>query len=385
MTISALAAGLVVTSLGLHVSSVALAAGRCRTGIPDRAPPPQLPPISIVQPLCGVEPYSRETLASIFAVDYPEYEIIFCIADAADPIAPLVRGFIAEHPEIPARLLVGADRVGVNPKLNNVVKGWKAARHPWIVMADSNVLMPPDYLTRLISRWRPESGIVCSPPIGSQPENFAAQIECAFLNTYQARWQYAGECIGFGFAQGKTMLYRRDVIEAGGGIEALGAEIAEDAASTKLIRRQGLHAHLVDRPFAQPIGPRRLRAVWMRQLRWSRLRRTTFPVCFTSEIITSSVFTLLAAAIAAPEFDLAASSAVLLAALVWYSSEAALAMAAGWPLGRWSLAAWLLRDLVLPWLWVQGWAGGQVEWRRAATSAGEEELASDAAEPLGQG
>jgi len=166
----------------------------------------------------------EETLASIFAVDYPEYEIIFCIEDAADPIAPLVRGLIAEHPGIPARLLVGADRVGVNPKLNNVVKGWKAARHPWIVMADSNVLMPPDYLERLISRWRPESGIVCSPPIGSRPENFAAHIECAFLNTYQARWQYAGECIGFGFAQGKTMLYRRDVIEAGGGIEALGAE-----------------------------------------------------------------------------------------------------------------------------------------------------------------
>jgi ceramide glucosyltransferase len=385
MTISALAAGLAVTSLGIHVSSVALAAGRCRTGIPDRAPPPHLPPISIVQPLCGVEPYSRETLASIFAVDYPEYEILFCIADAADPIAPLVRGFIADHPEIPARLLVGADRVGVNPKLNNVVKGWRTARHDWIVMADSNVLMPPDYLKRLISRWQPDSGIVCSPPIGERPENFAAHIECAFLNTYQARWQYAGECVGFGFAQGKTMLYRRDVIEAGGGIEALGAEIAEDAASTKLIRRQGLHAHLIDRPFAQPIGPRRLRAVWMRQLRWSRLRRTTFPVCFTSEIITSSVFTLLAAAIAAPEFHLAASSAVLLAALVWYSSEAALAIVAGWPLGRWTPIAWLVRDLVLPWLWVQGWAGGQVEWRGAANSVGEGELAGDAAEPLGQG
>jgi ceramide glucosyltransferase len=385
MTISALAAGLVVTSLGIHVSSVALAAGRCRSSIPDRAPPPQLPPITIVQPLCGVEPYSRETLASIFAVEYPEYEIIFCIADAADPIAPLVRGFIADHPKIPARLLVGVDRVGVNPKLNNVVKGWKAARHPWIVMADSNVLMPPDYLTRLISRWRPESGIVCSPPIGSRPDNFAAQVECAFLNTYQARWQYAGECVGFGFAQGKTMLYRRDVIEAGGGIEALGAEIAEDAASTKLIRRQGLHAHLVDRPFAQPIGPRRLRAVWMRQLRWSRLRRSTFPACFTAEIITSSVFTLLAAAIAAQEFHLAASSAVLLAALVWYGCEAALAMAAGWPLGRWSPVAWLVRDLVLPWLWLQGWAGGEVEWRRAAISAGEEELAAADAEPLGQG
>src|ERR1700734_2925651 len=245
MTIGALAAGICATSAGMHGLSVVLATMRCRRRPGGPLPPPKdAPSVTIVQPLCGVETFSRETLRSIFALDYPSYEIIFCLASGDDPITPLVRNAIAANPERPARLLVGDDRISVNPKLNNVVKGWKAARHGWIVMADSNVLMPSDYLTRLISHWRPDSGIVCSPPIGSRPENFAAQIECAFLNTYQARWQYAGECVGFGFAQGKTMLYRRDVIEAGGGIEALGAEIAEDAASTKLIRRQGLHAHL---------------------------------------------------------------------------------------------------------------------------------------------
>ena len=50
------------------------------------------------------------------------------------------------------------------------------------------------------------------------------------------------------------MLWRRDVLDSGGGIEALGVEIAEDAASTKLVHRAGLRAHLVDRPFAQPLG-----------------------------------------------------------------------------------------------------------------------------------
>ena len=125
-------------------------------------------------------------------------------------------------------------------------------------MADSNVLMPPDYIQRLLARWRPNSGIVCSPPIGSRPESFAAEIECAFLNTYEARWQYAAEAVGFGFAQGKTMLWRRDILEAGGGIEALGAEIAEDAASTKLI-----HSARFRRPSRQravPAAARRAKA-----------------------------------------------------------------------------------------------------------------------------
>jgi ceramide glucosyltransferase len=378
MTIAALAAGFAATSLSLHALSALLASGRCRADKPPDPRPEISPPISIVQPLCGVEPFSRETLASIFAMDYPKYEILFCIADGADPIAPLVRGFMAAHPEIPARLLIGDDRISGNPKLNNVVKGWKAARRDWIVMADSNVAMPPDYLTRLISRWRSDSGIVCSPPIGSRPRNFAAEIECAFLNTYQARWQYAGEAIGYGFAQGKTMLWRRDVLEAAGGVEALAAEIAEDAAATKLIHRAGLRAHLADRPFQQPLGKRRRRDVWKRQLRWARLRRATFAVYYAPEIITSGAFTLLAAAIGASELGLEPLAAFAAAALVWYGAEAALANVSGWPLTWRSPLAWMARDLMLPWLWVQGWVGDRVEWRGAALSVGEEELAGPA-------
>ena len=100
------------------------------------------------------------------------------------------------------------------------------------------------------------------------------------------------------------MLWRREILEAGGSIEALGAEIAEDAAATKLIRAQGFNAHLVDRPFQQPLGQRRLRDVWSRQLRWARLRRATFPFFFAPEILTTSLLTLVAAAVAAPEFGM---------------------------------------------------------------------------------
>ena len=125
------------------------------------------------------------------------------------------------------------------------------------------------------------------------------------------------------------MLWRRDVLEDGGGIAALGAEIAEDAASTKLVRRAGLSAHLVDAPFAQPLGPRRFRDVWARQLRWARLRRATFAPYFALELLTTSLFVIAAAPVAAPEFGLSPSTGAALAALVWYGSEGALAARRG--------------------------------------------------------
>jgi ceramide glucosyltransferase len=377
MTISALAAGVAGGGLALHVFSAAIAAVRCRRGGRPLAAPADAPPVAIVQPLCGVEAFSKETLASIFALDYPDYEVVFCVADAADPIAPIARRAMAAHPEVPSRLLIGDDRVSANPKLNNVVKGWKAARRDWIVIADSNVLMPRDYIQRLMQRWRADTGIVCAPPLGARPASFAAEIECAFLNTYQARWQYAAEAIGFGFAQGKTMLWRREILEAGGGIEALGAEIAEDAASTKLVHRAGLRSHLASPPSKQPLGVRRLRDVWARQVRWARLRRATFPLYFAPEIVTTSLLTLAAAGIGGEELGLGAPAAVTLAAAIWYGAEAALALAAGWPLAWSSPAAWMARDLALPALWLSGWMNARFVWRGNVMSADEETLAAE--------
>ena len=385
MTISALAAGICATSAGLHGLSVALAARRCRRrASAPMAPPRDAPGVTIVQPLCGVETFSRETLRSIFALDYPNYEIVFCLASGDDPVAPLARSAIAANPGRPARLLVGDDRISANPKLNNVVKGWKAARHEWVIIANSNVLMPADYIQRLLARWRADTGIVCSPPIGAQPESFAAEIECAFLNTYQARWQYAGKSSGYGFAQGKTMLWRRDILERGGGIEALGAEIAEDAAATKLVRAQGLSAHLVDRPFLQPLGRRRLKDVWSRQLRWARLRRATFPLFFAPEILTTSLFTLAAAGVAAPVLGAPVALAVAVTAVFWYGAEALLAFAAGWPLSWRMPFAWVIRDLLLPVLWARGWTGGDVVWRGNAMNVEETMFGEAESEPRPQ-
>jgi ceramide glucosyltransferase len=133
-----------------------------------------------------------------------------------------------------------------------------AARHAWIILADANVLMPKDYIQRLLMSWRHRSGLVCSMPLGSRPGNLWAELECTFLNTFEARWQYCAEAFGMGFAQGKSMLWRREVMDKGGGIRALDAEIAEDAASTKLVRSLRLDVNLVDSPFEQPLGLSRL-------------------------------------------------------------------------------------------------------------------------------
>jgi ceramide glucosyltransferase len=361
-------AGFCIFATSLQVLSTAIAAFRCRARSRPLPPAKGAPRVTIVRPVCGVDNFARETLESTFGLDYPDYDIIFCVARDADPAVALVRGLIAAHPRQRALLLVGDDRVGPNPKLNNVVKGFDAAVGDWVIMADSNVLMPPDYIQRLFGRWRPDSGVVVSVPIAARPANFWAELECAFLNTYQARWEYVSDTLGIGFAQGKNMLFRRDILEAAGGIRSLGAEVAEDAATTKLIRAAGRSVHVMDSPFEQPLGRRTVAEIWARQVRWSRLRRITFPVLFVPEILTGCVFPLIAAIYFAMSRDLSVGLVAALLLAIWFGAEAVLARCAGWHFSWRMPLAMLIRDLMLPVLWVDAWLSDEVVWRGSTVS-----------------
>jgi ceramide glucosyltransferase len=347
----------------IHVTSVVVAMVRCRPAGREFAPPPDAPAVTLIRPVCGIDNHIEETLRSSFALDYPRYELLFCVASPLDPACGIVERLIAQHRQARARLLVGEDCVSANPKLNNIVKGWDAAAHDWIVIADSNVLMPRDHIARLLSTLRPDTGLVCSPPVGCRPEGFWGELECAFLNGYQARWQYFSDTLGRGFAQGKTMLWRREILDAAGGIRALGAELAEDAAATKIVAQAGSRVRLVDAPFEQPLGPRRPADVWFRQVRWARLRRASFPQYFVPEVITGALFPLVAGGFAAAGAGISLPAALAALAFVWYGSEYLLVRAAHWHFAPLSPAAWVLRDLLLPILWIEAWLGREFVWR----------------------
>jgi len=352
-----------VSATAFHVTTIAIVIRRFRRHTGQGAVPEQHPPVSLVRPLCGLDNFAADTLRSTFALAYEPYEIVFCVAAASDPVVPLVETLIAEHPETNASLLIGDDRLSSNPKLNNVLKGWAAAAHDWIIIADSNVLMPSDYIQQLFASWRPDTGLVASPPIGCRPQGFWAEIECAFLNTYQARWQYAADALGFGFAQGKTMLWRRADLERAGGIPALAKEVAEDAAATKVVRNAGLKVRLANRPFPQPLGRRTAREVWNRQVRWARLRRASFFLCFLPEIFSGGILPMIAVAIIAYGCGLAPLPIAAIFGACWYGGELLLAAAAGWPLSALSPFYGVVRDLLLPPLFITALHGNDFVWR----------------------
>lgn len=357
-----LLAGFAAVALLLHLATVVLSLPQVRRrAAPVATTPPQ--PVTLLRPVCGLDRFDAETLASSFLQDHPDHEVIFCAARADDPAVALIRSLIAAHPQVRATLLIGEDRITGNPKLNNLAKGWAAAKARWIVMADSNLLLPPNYLTTLAGCWAEgTTGLVSCPAVGIRPEGLWGALECAFLNSNQARLQLAADSLGFGFAQGKTLFWRRDLLDQAGGLATLGRNLAEDVAATKTVREMGLRVTLPPLPFAQPIGRRTLAQIWGRQLRWSKVRRDGFAGLFLMEPLNGALLPALAfgGALAALGQSPLLTAPFLLA---WYGAEVLLARSHGWPMQPRDILAMGLRDLLIPALWMGTFLDRGFEWR----------------------
>ena len=164
--------------------------------------------VTIVRPVCGLEEFTERAIRSSFALLYTSYDLIFCAHHESDPAIPLIRRLIFENPHVPAQLMIGNDEISGNPKLNNIAKCWPHVSGEWLVLCDDNIDLPPNYLSRLFAAWTSSTGAVSTINLGTEPGNFWAEVECAFLNAFQARWYLATAAVGQGFASGKTIMVR---------------------------------------------------------------------------------------------------------------------------------------------------------------------------------
>ncbi len=153
--------GLVALSLAACYAALtllALAAWHFRR--PDKAGA-DLPPVTVLKPLCGAEPGLYEHLRGFCEQDYPEYQIIFGVRDPADPACAVALRLIGEFPSLQIDVVVDPRQHGSNLKVSNLINMLATARHEYLVMADSDAFVGPDYLAAVTAPLRdPSVGLV---------------------------------------------------------------------------------------------------------------------------------------------------------------------------------------------------------------------------------
>jgi ceramide glucosyltransferase len=348
-------------SCALHVGS-ALAALLQPALRRRRATNAEQPPVSVIVPVKGLEPDLAAAFASVYAQDYPSFEVLISASDESAPAIGLARTVSERHPRTRTRIICKDVRVAVSPKLNNLVAPLAAAEHELIFVKDSNIHLEPGQLAHFVRNLAPGVGLVVAVPVAIGAENAAAEIEAAFMNGYQARLLLAGSALGLGFGHGKIMLFDRREFARAGGVAAIAWGLTEDHPLSQAFARIGLRTVFAAETIRQVLGSRRLGDVWNRQLRWMVCRRQMEPWAFYLEPLFNSLLAAAAGAGAAallglPWWLLAASTLLL-----WLALEALLAALKGWRWSWRSAAAALGRDLVFIALWLRTWRVRTVLW-----------------------
>src|SRR5277367_2912574 len=106
---------------------------------PASSAPATWPDVSILKPLSGIEAQLSENIETYFNQDYPgKIQYVFGVQDPGDGAIPVIRALTRRYPRLDLQLVVNGVAHGSNRKVSNLINMGQAARHPLIVLADSD-------------------------------------------------------------------------------------------------------------------------------------------------------------------------------------------------------------------------------------------------------
>ena len=333
-----------------------------QTKLPDS----QLPPVSILKPLKGVDPEIWDSFCSYCEQDYPEFQIIFGVSDPHDSAIEVVRKLQAKYPNRKIELVECQRILGTNVKVSNLVQMLPAARHEILLVSDSDISAPKDYLRRVIAPLRDDSvGLVTCLYRGIAGRSFGSHLEALGISMDFVPGVLSARIVerGIHFALGSTMVFRRSDLDAIGGFEMLLDYLADDYQLGRRISARGKSVELSDvtvDTFLPAYSPRQFVD---HQLRWARSVRDVRRWGYLGLALTFGLPWSIAVVLAAHEARWAwALCAITLAARVGVGLATSLAVLHDQQTLK-NIFLLPVRDLIAPLLWAASFAGHQIHWR----------------------
>ncbi len=325
-----------------------------------------LPPVSILKPLKGIDPEIAESFRTHAEQNYPDFELIFGASDSSDPACDVVRKLQEKYPTRIIKLIVCDHILGTNVKVSNLAQMLPHATHEILLINDSDIRVPPDYLQQVVAPLAdPQIGMVTCLYRAEPAHTLGSRLEALSIATDFVPGVLSARFLenGLHFGLGSTLVFRRADLAAIGGFESFVDYLADDYELGRRIAATGKRIELSPTTVTTFLPAYTLREFWRHQLRWSRTIRDARPGGYLGLLFTFglawSVLTLIAAH--------GATWAWILFTLTYATRLAVgLKTAARVLHDRQTLANifWLpVRDLIAPFVWAAGLIGNRIHWR----------------------
>ena len=317
------------------------------------------------------EPGLSDNLESFFAQDYPgPVQILFGAHDEADPALDVVKALQARYPQVDTAIVASGALYGSNAKVSNLINMFPVARHDILVLSDSDIAVPRDWLSKV-------TGALDQPGVGLVTCLYTGEVAdtetkvWARLSAMGTSYDFLPNVVlgtTFGLAEpcmGSTIALTRKVLDEIGGFAAFADYLADDYEIGQAVRAKGYTTAIPALGVGHTATDSSARELFRHELRWTRTIRMVNPLGHLGSIVT---FAMPLALIAAILLDFSPLSlAVLGLALV---SRLFLKLRIDAIFGTFAGSAWLLpaRDLLSFAVFVASLFGETVHWRGARFS-----------------
>ena len=321
----------------------------------------RLPKVTVLKPLCGVDTETYNCLRSFCEQEYPEFQIIFGVAAADDPVIAVVQKLQQEFPLRDLRIRIDRRQHGSSRKVSNLINMMGDAAHDYLVIADSDVRVDDHYLARVVAPLMDAGvGVVTCAYRGVPRHGLWSLMGSLFINEWFLPSVYVAANAGSrSFAFGATIALRREVLSQIGGFGAIANQLADDYRLGELTRNAGLRTVLSDVEVDVVVTEASLGSLVQHELRWLRTIRAVQPMAYSFCFITFGIPVLLLGVLVSRGDPIAlkllalVASARMLLHFITRRSPASTAQIALVP----------LRDCLSLALWVWSFTNRRVTWR----------------------
>ncbi len=255
------------------------------------------------------------------------------VARADDPAIAAVESLRAGFPAAELRLIVNSRRWGANAKVSNLINIMAEARHDVLVLADSDMVVPPDYVARLVGVLdQPGTGAVTCLYVGRGDAGFWSRLVAAGIDTHFVPATMIALATGLGQpCMGSTIALRRDTLAEIGGFIRFADTLADDYALGEAVRATGRKVVVPAMVLTHACAETSLAQVVRQELRWNATILGIDPAGYTGSIILHPLPLALIACAAGGGMVAAGATLLALAARASVALAAARLDAAGTP------------------------------------------------------
>jgi len=315
-------------------------------------------PVSILKPAYGKDAGFYDAIRTHALQQYPEFEILFGVRSADDPARQDIERLMREFPSLPIRIVL-CTTVTPNRKVGSLIDLAREARHPILIVNDSDISVPQDYIRDVTAPLSDARVGLVTCLYRAEVHDWPSRFEALAVATDFAPSTLVARLFGVSdFGLGSTLVFRRGDLDRIGGFHAIADYIADDYQLGNKLHALGMRNMISEVIVSTRLASGSWLGAWRHQVRWARTIRLSGGAGYAGLPVTyASLWALIAALFG-----------FWWIALPLFAIRLAMAITCGWFLLG-SADVWKycyaipLRDFWGVAVWAAGLVGRRVIWR----------------------